>query len=79
MSGTIVIIGAGPVGLYTGIQIKLLNDQKNIIMFEKHEIYQRTHTVKLAKESFNNSVCNSEFQQLLNSFGDSISTSELRK
>jgi len=33
----IIFIGAGPVGLWTAIQIKLLKPNLEIIMFEKYQ------------------------------------------
>jgi len=76
-SYTIAFIGAGPIGLYTAIQIKLLDPNKNIIMFEKYKIYQRNHTVRLIQTSFKHAVNNTEFKQILNNFGDKVPTSTI--
>ncbi len=43
----IVIVGAGPVGLWTAIQIKKRNPALDIQMYEKHDVYQRSHVLKL--------------------------------
>jgi 2-polyprenyl-6-methoxyphenol hydroxylase-like FAD-dependent oxidoreductase len=47
----IIIVGAGPVGLWTAIQIKLASPTTNIIMFEKYSSYQRTHNLKIDPNS----------------------------
>jgi hypothetical protein len=44
---TIAIVGAGPVGLWTAIQIKLRNPQKEIVVFEQYVEYKRKHVIKL--------------------------------
>lgn len=43
----IVIIGAGPVGLWTAIQLKKREPQLSITMYEKYEEYQRSHVLRL--------------------------------
>ncbi len=73
----VAIIGAGPIGLYTAIQIKLLNQKKNIIMFEKYKIYQRNHTVQINQYSFGNATNDPEFREILKNFGTSVPTSEI--
>ncbi|CAF3694847.1 unnamed protein product [Adineta steineri] len=45
----IVIIGGGPVGLFTAIQIKILVPQLNLVIYEKHVEYQRKHVLRLNK------------------------------
>ena len=52
MSNEIVFVGAGPIGLWTAIQIKLQKPTINIIFKEKKEIYSRTHTLLLKPTSF---------------------------
>lgn len=39
----------GPVGLFTGIQIKILIPEINVVIYEKHEQYQRNHVLRLNK------------------------------
>ena len=48
----IIIVGGGPVGLWTASQIKLLNPQLNILILEKHENYKRSHFAFLEANSF---------------------------
>lgn len=43
----IVIIGAGPVGLWNAIQIKKRCPQWEIQVYEKYEAYQRSHVLRL--------------------------------
>lgn len=43
----IVIIGAGPVGLWNAIQIKKRRPQWDVQMYEKYELYQRSHVLRL--------------------------------
>lgn len=43
----IVIVGAGPVGLWTAIQIKQRSPEAQIHMYEKHHEYQRSHVLRL--------------------------------
>jgi 2-polyprenyl-6-methoxyphenol hydroxylase-like FAD-dependent oxidoreductase len=51
MANEIVFIGAGPIGLWTAIQIKLQRPNVKIVFKEKHEVYQRTHTLFLNHKS----------------------------
>ena len=43
----IVIIGAGPVGLWTALQIKKRMRAVHIVMYERHTMYQRSHVLRL--------------------------------
>lgn len=43
----IVIVGAGPVGLWTAIQIKKRDPKLSITIYEKYEEYQRSHVLRL--------------------------------
>ena len=43
----IVIIGAGPVGLWTALQIKKRMPAVSIAMYERHTTYQRNHVLRL--------------------------------
>ncbi|EHL30402.1 hypothetical protein [Legionella drancourtii] len=52
MSREIVFVGAGPIGLWTAIQIKLKNPTIDIFFKEKKETYTRTHTLLLKPSSF---------------------------
>ena len=47
MSNEIVFVGAGPIGLWTAVQIKLQRPDVTIIFKEKKEVYSRLHTLFL--------------------------------
>lgn len=42
-----VIVGAGPVGLWTAIQLKKRNPENVITVYERYEKYQRSHVLRL--------------------------------
>lgn len=46
-----IIVGGGPVGLWTAVQAKIRNKDANIVIFEKHQEYQRKHLLKISKSS----------------------------
>lgn len=43
----VVIVGAGPVGLWAAIQAKKRNPDLKIRIYERHQEYQRSHVLKL--------------------------------
>jgi 2-polyprenyl-6-methoxyphenol hydroxylase-like FAD-dependent oxidoreductase len=47
MCADIVIVGAGPVGLWTAIQLKKRNPSLDVQLYERHEEYQRSHVLRL--------------------------------
>lgn len=73
----VLFIGAGPVGLFTAIQLKLLNPSANIHMLEKYQDYQRKHLLRLDRRSFAYSCPNKEFQAFLKSLPDTLRTNDL--
>lgn len=50
-SADIGIIGAGPVGLWTAIQLKIRNPNANIVVFEQHADYKRKHVLIINPDS----------------------------
>jgi 2-polyprenyl-6-methoxyphenol hydroxylase-like FAD-dependent oxidoreductase len=48
----VLVIGGGPTGLMTAIQIKLRRPETSIMILNKHAAYQRHHTLQLSSESF---------------------------
>lgn len=52
----VIIIGAGPCGLWTAIQIKLQHPQANITIFEKYQEYQRHHVLSIHKSSYDGAI-----------------------
>src|SRR5690348_13576714 len=75
----VVIVGAGPVGLYTAIQLKLYNPDIDIEILEKYSEYQRKHVVKVDKDPFADSHPHPEFQALLATLEGAVSTAHLEK
>jgi 2-polyprenyl-6-methoxyphenol hydroxylase-like FAD-dependent oxidoreductase len=43
----VVFVGAGPVGIWTALQIKQRCPHADIVMYERHEVYQRKHVLRL--------------------------------
>lgn len=43
----VVIVGGGPVGLWTAIQVKKRSPESDVQVYERHEEYQRSHVLKL--------------------------------
>ncbi|MBN9288191.1 MAG: hypothetical protein BGO43_08425 [Gammaproteobacteria bacterium 39-13] len=75
----IIVVGAGPVGLWTAIQLKLHYPALQILMLEKHAKYQRSHTVKIDETSFKESHSNPEFQKLIAPLVGLVSTNVLEQ
>lgn len=46
-SGKVVIVGAGPVGLWTAIQLLKRDPDLNVTLLERHEQYARSHVLRL--------------------------------
>lgn len=51
MCADIVIVGGGPVGLWTAIQIKKRRPGLDVQVYERYEEYQRSHILKLEHAS----------------------------
>ena len=47
----IAIIGAGPVGLWTAIQIKKRSPDAQVTLFERYDEYKRHHVVSVQRSS----------------------------
>lgn len=77
MVPNIVFVGAGPVGLWTAIQIKLRNPALDIRMHEKYQEYKRKHLLKLNKKSFANAATNESLLAMINGLATSVRTTEL--
>lgn len=68
----VVFVGAGPVGLYTAIQIKLAKPKAEIAFFEKYTTYKRNQIIRLESESFEDVYPDTALRQLIDGFGDVI-------
>lgn len=47
MSFECVIVGSGPVGLWSAIQILKRTPTASVTLYEKHSTYQRSHVLRL--------------------------------
>ncbi len=47
MNTDVVIVGGGPVGLWTAIQIKKRNPELDVQVYERYQEYQRSHILRL--------------------------------
>ncbi|RUR10849.1 NAD(P)/FAD-dependent oxidoreductase [Legionella sp. km772] len=76
MNPDVLIVGAGPVGLFTAIEMKLHNPRLNITILERNEEYSRHHILHLEKDSLENSKAYTAFPSVraLNGF---VPTSEI--
>lgn len=72
MNSNIVIVGGGPIGLFTAIQAHLQAKQKNnklnIIVLDKEDQYSRTQRLRIDSSSFNGMVLDDELRKIINDF-----------
>lgn len=76
MNPDVVIVGAGPVGLFTAIEMKLLNPALKIKILDRNNEYTRHHILKLEEDSLINSTAYKTYEGVrkLNGF---VPTSEI--
>lgn len=74
-----VFIGAGPVGLFAAIQLKLRHPGLNILMLEKYAEFQRKHPLLIDHSSFSNIYQHAELKGFVAALPSKIRTSELQK
>jgi hypothetical protein len=77
MNPDIIFVGAGPIGLWTAIQLKIHLPDINILMLEKYQQYQRHHILIVDKSSLDNIPCDYNFRHMARQFIGKISTSML--
>jgi 2-polyprenyl-6-methoxyphenol hydroxylase-like FAD-dependent oxidoreductase len=51
MSPSVVVLGAGPVGLWTAIQMKKRAPATSIVVYERYQSYRRSHVLRLSVDS----------------------------
>ncbi len=75
----IVIVGAGPVGLWTAIQAKLYSPELNIVILEQYPEYQRKHIVNISEASLENAHNNPAFRALFPQLLGNVSTKTIEE
>ncbi len=73
----VVIIGAGPVGLWTAIQTKILLPGASIVIIEKYREYKRSHVLRLNKMSMIRAPAHSDLQKLIDRIPSVVRTNVL--
>eukprot|EP00698_Gefionella_okellyi_P011463 TRINITY_DN3022_c0_g1_i3.p1 TRINITY_DN3022_c0_g1~~TRINITY_DN3022_c0_g1_i3.p1 ORF type:complete len:816 (-),score=158.12 TRINITY_DN3022_c0_g1_i3:1863-4310(-) len=73
----IILIGAGPIGLWTAIQIKIRSPQSEILLIEKYKEYQRKHVLMVHRDSLHGVPDHPLLQEFCKSVSHVIRTSEL--
>lgn len=73
----IIIVGAGPVGLWTAIQIKLYSPETDILMLEQYPEYQRKHVVSISEASLENAHNDPAFRALFPQLIGNVSTKKI--
>lgn len=73
----LLVVGAGPVGLWTSIQIKVLLPEVKVIMFERYEEYRRHHVLRLSRSSMRRASPHPKLNQLIDRIPRVVRTSTL--
>ncbi|WP_157010333.1 FAD-dependent monooxygenase family protein [Legionella fallonii] len=76
MNPDVVIVGAGPVGLFTAIEMMLLNPTLKIKIIDRNKEYTRHHILKLEEESLINSNSYKTYEEVRKLHGF-VPTSEI--
>jgi 2-polyprenyl-6-methoxyphenol hydroxylase-like FAD-dependent oxidoreductase len=64
----VLVVGAGPVGLWTAVQAKLLNPELPITVLERYDNYLRSHVLSLSSRSFKGIPKDPRLQALVKEF-----------
>lgn len=64
MNPDVIIVGAGPVGLFTAIELKLLNPNLNIQILERNKQYSRHHILRIDEKTLIDSECYKQYQRV---------------
>lgn len=76
---SVIFIGAGPVGLFAAIQLKLQCPAKSILMFEQYETPTRTHAMYVDSNSFAGMDRSHGFGDILDKIPAKVIISDLEK
>jgi len=75
----VVIIGAGPVGLWTAVQTKILLPGASIVILEKYREYKRSHVLRLNKLSMVRAPAHNSLQKLIDKIPKVVRTNVLEE
>lgn len=75
----VVFCGAGPVGLWTAVQLKLLNPSLNITVLDKYFDYQRIHNLFIHADSLRTPCQDPRLKKIVREFTErkTLSTAEI--
>lgn len=73
----LLVIGGGPVGLWTSIQIKVLLPDIEVIIFERYEEYRRHHVLRISRSSMRRASPHPKLDQLIDHIPRVVRTSTL--
>lgn len=64
----LAIVGSGPVGLWTAVQAKLQNPDIEVIVLDKDDQFNRTHSLYLEAQSLRTECKSPELQEIIKKF-----------
>ncbi len=73
----VLFIGAGPVGLWTAVQLKIRAPHLNVVMLEKYAVFQRKHVVLLNARSLWFMPSDKRLKQFAKNLPHAIRTNDL--
>lgn len=75
----VVIIGGGPVGLWTAIQVRLRSPDAVVLVLEKYAQYQRKHVLRINRDSLKGVPQDDTLAELCRNIAGVIRTSDLEE
>lgn len=63
----VAVIGCGPIGLWTAIQVKLYKPEWDIVAVDKYPTFQRKHRLIVSPSSYKRAHTNTHFQEFIKS------------
>ena len=76
---TVIVIGGGPVGLWTAIQLAIKCPEIQIVIFEKYTEYKRKHIVRVSRKSLQTDLKDERIINLVESIPSVVRTSVLEE